>query len=187
LLRNSTVGWPRLIATRRRSQTSLLILVRSSLASTSFSGSCPFVLHLYAALAQKERALISARTKAALAAKKAAGFKLGNPRDMTQVAVAGREALRLEADRFAGEMLPLIESLRAAGMTTLRQISGELNRRGVRTQPRNSARRPEVTKRPDFTHKDKARTQAALRAAGAALSGRNPSRFSVAGRSALQT
>jgi DNA invertase Pin-like site-specific DNA recombinase len=94
----------------------------------------PFVPHLYAALAQKERALISARTKTALAAKKAAGFKLGNPRDMTEVGVAGREALRLEADRFAGEMLPLIESLRAAGMITLRQISGELNRRGVRTQ-----------------------------------------------------
>ena len=94
----------------------------------------PFVLHLYAALAQKERALISARTKAALAAKKAAGFKLGNPRDMTTVAVAGREVQRLEADRFAGEMMPLIDSLRAAGMTTLRQISGELNRRGVRTQ-----------------------------------------------------
>jgi DNA invertase Pin-like site-specific DNA recombinase len=37
----------------------------------------PFVLHLYPALAQKERTLISARTKAALAAKKAAGFNLG--------------------------------------------------------------------------------------------------------------
>ena len=94
----------------------------------------PFVLHLYAALAQKERALISARTKAARAAKKAAGFKLGNPRDMTTVAVAGREVQRLEADCFAGEMMPLIESLRAAGMTTLRQISDELNRRGVKTQ-----------------------------------------------------
>jgi DNA invertase Pin-like site-specific DNA recombinase len=93
----------------------------------------PFVLHLFAALAEKERALISARTRAALAAKKAAGFKLGNPRDMTTVAVAGRETQRLEADRFAGEMMPLIESIRATGASTLAAIAAELNRRGIRT------------------------------------------------------
>jgi DNA invertase Pin-like site-specific DNA recombinase len=39
----------------------------------------PFVLHLYAALAEKERALISARTKSALAAAKARGVALGGP------------------------------------------------------------------------------------------------------------
>src|SRR4051812_24025851 len=38
----------------------------------------PFVLHLYVALAEKERAMIAARTKAAFQAKKAAGVKLGN-------------------------------------------------------------------------------------------------------------
>ncbi len=40
----------------------------------------PFMLHLYAALAEKERALISARTKSGLAEKKKAGVKLANPR-----------------------------------------------------------------------------------------------------------
>src|SRR5277367_2134171 len=39
----------------------------------------PFVLHLFAALAEKERSLISTRTKSALAAAKAKGVKLGNP------------------------------------------------------------------------------------------------------------
>src|SRR5258705_7615958 len=37
----------------------------------------PFMLHLYAALAEKERRLISERTRGALAAKKAAGARLG--------------------------------------------------------------------------------------------------------------
>ena len=44
------------------------------------------MLHPYAALAEKERRLISERTKAALAAKKAQGARLGNPRN---IAAAG--------------------------------------------------------------------------------------------------
>src|ERR1700733_10721016 len=40
----------------------------------------PFILHLFAALAEKERSLIGVRTKAALAAAKARGVRLGNPR-----------------------------------------------------------------------------------------------------------
>src|SRR5258707_713986 len=52
----------------------------------------PFMLHLYAALAEKERRLISDRTRAALAAKKAAGAKLGNPSKLDLAGSAGRTA-----------------------------------------------------------------------------------------------
>jgi hypothetical protein len=53
----------------------------------------PFMLHLYAALAEKERRLISERTKAALAAKKAAGAVLGNVRNLTEAGAIGRSRL----------------------------------------------------------------------------------------------
>ncbi|MDW8211893.1 MAG: recombinase family protein, partial [Cytophagales bacterium] len=43
-----------------------------------------FTIHIFAALAQQERELISARTKAALRAKKERGEKLGNPRNFTE-------------------------------------------------------------------------------------------------------
>src|ERR1051325_6043243 len=61
----------------------------------------PFMLHLYAALAEKERRLISERTKAALAAKKAAGAKLGNPRNIATAGATGRVAQITAADDFA--------------------------------------------------------------------------------------
>ena len=44
----------------------------------------PFMLHLFAALAEKERRLISERTRAALQAKKAAGAKLGNAANLLE-------------------------------------------------------------------------------------------------------
>ena len=92
----------------------------------------PFMLHLYAALAEKERALISQRTKAALAAKKAAGAKLGNPR-AAEAAVKGRAAVVGNADRFAANVLPIVESIRASGITSYSAIAEVLNNRGIRT------------------------------------------------------
>ena len=92
----------------------------------------PFMLHLYAALAEKERALISARTKAALAAKKASGAKLGNPR-AAEAAVKAHAANRAAANRFAANILPMVREIQAAGRTSLREIAATLNARGVRT------------------------------------------------------
>jgi DNA invertase Pin-like site-specific DNA recombinase len=92
----------------------------------------PFMLHLYAALAEKERALISARTKAALAAKKAQGVKLGNPR-AAAAAVKAHAANRAGADQFAANVLPILREIQASGLTTLRDLAGALNARGIRT------------------------------------------------------
>src|SRR5262245_1476603 len=92
----------------------------------------PFVLHLFAALAEKERALISTRTRQALAAAKARGVTLGNPK----LYVARRsavEAVSAEADRFAANVLPIIKEAQKAGATTLREIAAALNARGVAT------------------------------------------------------
>ena len=62
----------------------------------------PFILHLFAALAEKERAMISARTKAALAAAKARGIALGGPKlaEARERAVASNKAL---ADQYAAQ------------------------------------------------------------------------------------
>jgi DNA invertase Pin-like site-specific DNA recombinase len=92
----------------------------------------PFMLHLYAALAEKERALISARTKAALAVKKAQGVKLGNPRAAETIDRA-HAAARSAADRFAANVLPVVREIQSSGATTLDAVARALNARGVRT------------------------------------------------------
>jgi DNA invertase Pin-like site-specific DNA recombinase len=92
----------------------------------------PFMLHIYAAVAQKERALISSRTKEALAAKKAQGATLGSAR-IAEIGIRGTEATIAAADRFAANVLPIIESIRAAGITKYGEIAQALNNRGIRT------------------------------------------------------
>ena len=93
----------------------------------------PFMLHLYAALAEKERRLISERTRAALATRKAQGARLGNRRNPAEAAAAGHRSLSLEADAFALNVLPIVDSVKAAGVTDLRGIANALNDRGVRS------------------------------------------------------
>jgi DNA invertase Pin-like site-specific DNA recombinase len=93
----------------------------------------PFMLHLYAALAEMERRLIAERTRSALAAKKAAGIKLGNPRNITQAGKLGRINQQATADAFVAEVIPIVRAIQAAGATTLEAITRALNQRGVRT------------------------------------------------------
>jgi len=93
----------------------------------------PFMLHIYAALAQKERAMIAERTRAALAQKKARGALLGNRTNLAQAQAKGTTATRKAADGFAANVLPIIHQLRAAGVTSLRTMTAALNARGVKT------------------------------------------------------
>jgi DNA invertase Pin-like site-specific DNA recombinase len=93
----------------------------------------PFMLHLYAALAEKERKLISERTKAALAAKKAQGMALGNPRNLAEARLMALTAKKERADAFAANVAPIIDQVKAAGAQSYRAIAQALTARGVRT------------------------------------------------------
>ena len=92
----------------------------------------PFMLHLYAALAEKERGLISERTKAVLAAKKASGARLGKPAQHRSGGT-GRTIQIATADEFVLGLLPVVQAIRSAGATTLDAMTRALNDRGIRS------------------------------------------------------
>lgn len=96
-----------------------------------------FLLHVMAAVAEHEAAAISARTKAALAAAKARGVKLGwsipeRAEEARTASAAAAERRVAEADKFAGQVGPLAAALAAEGKS-LRAIAAELNGRGIAT------------------------------------------------------
>jgi DNA invertase Pin-like site-specific DNA recombinase len=96
-----------------------------------------FVLHIMAAVAEQEGRAISERTKAALAAAKARGVKLGwsNPErasEQREAAKKGAAVNKAQAATYAGNVVPVIEQIRAGG-ASLRQIAVELNARGIKT------------------------------------------------------
>ena len=93
----------------------------------------PFMLHIYAALAEKERRMISERTRAALAARKRAGAALGNRTNLVEAQAIGAARTAEAARRFAENVAPIIRQVQASGVTSLRGVAAVLNTRGVRT------------------------------------------------------
>ena len=94
-------------------------------------------VHVLAAVAENEREAISKRTKEALAAAKARGRKLGGARpgsaDLALYRGSAVAAIKQTADRYAADILPIIDDVRASGITSLAGIAAELNARGILT------------------------------------------------------
>lgn len=91
---------------------------------------------IMAMVAEEERRMISARTKAALQAAKARGTKLGGFRGV-KIDDAARERSKaarnsVAADR-AADLAPLLAELRGAGINSLNATARELTLRGVPT------------------------------------------------------
>jgi DNA invertase Pin-like site-specific DNA recombinase len=89
-------------------------------------------IHILAAVAEDERERISARTKAALAAAKARGTRLGNPK-LAEACAEVNAARQKAADAFAAEVLPVIKEIQASGISSLRRVAAALSERGVAT------------------------------------------------------
>jgi DNA invertase Pin-like site-specific DNA recombinase len=111
-----------------------------------------FTVHIFAALAQHEQNRTSERTSAALQALKARGATLGNPNGAAPLRRAGKgnsaavATLKTQANRRAADVLPIVDDIRAAGVTTLPGIAAALNEREILT-PRRGCWHPTSVKR----------------------------------------
>ena len=94
-----------------------------------------FILTMFAAVAELERGMISQRTKAALAAAKARGVKLGGPNMgkglNSAICALGRRVRSEKSARYYADLFPYVAAARSAGATSLRKIAAALTARGI--------------------------------------------------------
>ncbi len=97
------------------------------------TGDHPFTLRMYPTLTDEERALHGQRIRKGQDLARAKGARFGNPTNLDEAGQKGRESQFERADRFADEILPIIEDIRTKGTTPYNGIALELNKRGVKT------------------------------------------------------
>ena len=105
------------------------LIKRVTLRVAAMPNADNFQLHIYAALAEQERAFISLRTKQALQIAKSRGVKLGTARPEARRRV---EVIKANADVFASKVIETIRVHRSANRTYA-YIAAELNKLGVPT------------------------------------------------------
>ena len=110
---------------------------------------CPnvdrFTVGILALVAQRERELISERTKSALAQARKRGVRLGtrNPSRQVRLMVEG---YRPQKDAFLKKIRPIIDEIRGTGAKTLTEIALCLTRRGILTRTGKSVWFPSTVK-----------------------------------------
>jgi DNA invertase Pin-like site-specific DNA recombinase len=116
-----------------------LMETKVSFVACDMPEATPFMLHIYAAVAQEEARAISARTKAAMAAARARGVKLG------ATGAARAAQYKAEARARAITLAPVLAELKQEGLS-MRGIARELTQRQVPT-PRGGTWHPQTVAR----------------------------------------
>jgi DNA invertase Pin-like site-specific DNA recombinase len=129
--------------TRRAHTLSQLLEEGYAIRAADMPGADDLMMRVYAAMAQKERELISERTRSALAAARARGAQLGGdrgypPAEAPDAAAAAQSRVQA-ANQTAHRLMLEVEQLRAAGVTTLKGLARGLTEQGVPTPRAGSA------------------------------------------------